>query len=217
MKRMIITPAALAVTQAATVLSCAAPQRPVHEQTADVRVEKDDLGPIEGASVLVDGHVVARTNNGHAQVRLRGAAGDRFAVTTTCPEGTRGSEDGQEVFVTPGVAPKLVFRCEQVSRSALVVVRAENGANLPVRLLGREVGRTDASGAATILVNADEGESFELVLDTTSAPKLHPQSPALTFRATERDQTFVFDQKFRKDKPLVRRAAPPPVPIHIGG
>lgn len=190
----------------ATVAACGSSKPPVHSQRAQIRVENDAQKPVEGASILVNGEAVAATQkDGKVDVQVAGVAGDRFRINLGCPEGHRAAmPDTHEIFVTPGLlgaAPELYFRCEAIARKAVIAVRAENGKNLPVRLLGREVGRTDDTGVATVVVEAQENEPFELVLDTSSAKLLHPQNPALTFRMGPKDASFVFDQKFTVEKP----------------
>jgi hypothetical protein len=194
------------VTVGSMVTACGPSKPPIHSQRADVKVENDSNKPVVGASVLINGEAVGATrDDGRAELHVRGIAGDKFRVNFTCPEGYRPQmPDTHEIFVTPGLlgaAPELHFRCEATQRKAIVAVRAENGRNLPVRILGREVGRTDDNGAATIVVEAQEGEPFELVLDTSSTRLLHPQNPALTFHMGPKDSSFVFTQKFTIEKP----------------
>ena len=59
-------------------------------------------------------------------------------------------------------------------RRVVVAVRAENGPNLPVTYLGRAVGRTDASGAAHVLLAMHPGDQFSLGLDTSGNKRIPP-------------------------------------------
>src|SRR5690606_1663539 len=133
----------------------------VFGQQAMVQHVSEEAKPIPDASVFVNGELVVKTGaEGAARVYVQGHAGDRFQLATTCPEGFRptpGSAE-QDVFVAPNIAssapPQFVFRCESTARKATITVRAENGPDLPIRYLGREVGRTDARGAATVVLEA---------------------------------------------------------------
>jgi hypothetical protein len=208
------------VLVASTIVACGSAKPPVHSQAAQIRVENDASKPVEGASVLVNGEAVGATrNDGRTEVQVRGIAGDRFRINLNCPDGYRpATPDVHEIYVTPslsGPAPELFFRCESTVRKAIIAVRAENGAGLPIRYLGREVGKTDDHGAATVIIQGTEGEPFELVIDTSKAPKLHPQNPALTYRMGPKDDSFVFDQKFIVEKPKKVVAARPFVPVKL--
>lgn len=194
----------------------------MHAQSAIVRVEDEGKQPIAGAKVLVGGVEYGHTNaRGRAGVVVKGTPGDRFPVTLACPAGRKAATPStHELSVVPtadagATRPQLVFTCASVTRRAMVAVRAENGPGLPVMHLGREVGRTDESGAATVFVDADADAGFELVLDTASAPHLHPQSPALSFRPTASNAVFVFDQKFTVDKPKIAKRRGPRVPVRL--
>jgi hypothetical protein len=200
---------------------CAAVQPRVFTQPVKVHVESGARAPISGASVFVNGELAVKTTpEGLANVSVNGVAGDKFRLSAGCPDGFRsvGPEVQQDIYVTPGIwggTPELIFRCELTRRRATVVVRAENGSNLPIRHLGREVGRTDPRGAATVYVEAEQGDSFEIVLDTSNAKNLHPQNPAITFQVKESKESFVFDQKFTVEKTIKVRAKAPAVPIRI--
>ena len=47
--------------------------------------------------------------------------------------------------------------------------------------LGREVARTDASGAAHVLLKLKSDEAFDLVLGTEGNDRLRPQNPSASF------------------------------------
>jgi len=213
--------AVIASSLATALVACASVKPPVYAQRAEVTVQSRDTGrPVEGASVRVNGQPAAATSaDGRADVSVSGRAGDKFNVDLSCPEGYRPpTPDSQDVFVTPtlrGPPPQLVFHCESATRKAVIDVRAENGPGLPVRYLGREIGRTDAQGAARVSVDTAPGDSFELVLDTTGAKTLHPQSPSLSFRVDSTATNFTFAQKFTVEKPKPKARFKPNVPQNI--
>jgi hypothetical protein len=90
----------------------------------------------------------------------------------------------------------------------VVAVRAQNGLNLPLRYLGREIARTDESGVCHALLQLPPSESVTLTLDTSGADKLRPKSPEFKFTVPPHDEVVVFDQSFAREvepKPAVRR------------
>lgn len=195
------------------LLGCGSAKPPVHAQRANVTVHSEETrGPVEGASIRVNGQAVGATSaEGLVELNVSGIAGDKFHVELACPEGYRPpTPDSQDVFVTPtlnGPPPRIVFHCESATRKAIVNVRAEKGPNLPVRYLGREIGRTDANGSARVTIDTAPGDTFELVLDTAGSKTLHPQSPALSFRVDNKASVFTFAQKFTTEKPKVKAKA----------
>jgi hypothetical protein len=214
-----------ALVLAATSLAACAPAVPaVHAQDAVIRVESDPGSPVAGAKVTFDGRTLAETSReGSARLHMTGLDGDVFHVTVACPEGYEpASALAFDVLVRRGLdagrTPEFVGRCARAERRAIVVVRATNGPNLPVVYLGREVARTDASGAATVGIDVHPGDDVELTLDTRGAKKLHPQNPALSFKAPERDDLVMLDQKFTVEKTVVRVVhRRPSIPQALGG
>ena len=81
-------------------------------------------------------------------------------------------------------------------------MRAENGPNLPVVYLGKEVARTDAAGAAHVLLSLKPGDQFEISLNTSErgSERLRPQNPAVAFVVKGRDDIMTFDQHFAIEK-----------------
>jgi hypothetical protein len=96
---------------------------------------------------------------------------------------------------------------------AAVIIRAGGQAGLPVKLLGREVTKTDSMGIAHTLLSLPPGATFRLTLDTSSDPSLRPKSPTVTFVVPDKDDTLLFDQPFERiAPPPKRRRRPPPPP-----
>jgi len=205
----------LAVAALALAGGCAPPTPRIFTQDALVRVESDGA-PIAGAAVSSGGKVLSKTaKDGRVQLRMSGHDGDVFHLDVACPPGFHPS--GTHEFdllvrrAEDGRSPEVTIRCARSRRTALVAVRANNGPSLPIMHLGREIGRTDASGAATLVMEITPGEDVELVLDTRSSKKIHPQNPVLSFRGHESDDVVVVDQTFTVDKPPAVLVARGPV------
>lgn len=178
-----------------------------------VRVEADPGRPLAGANLVREGRSLAQTDaRGMAQLHLAGAPGDLVQVQVDCPSGHRSPDKLLAITLKPllerGRKPEYRVACPPLLRSVVVAVRAQNGANLPVKYLGKEIARTDGAGACHALLKVAPGETVTLTLDTSAAEhaQLMPQNPELKLTVPERDEVVVFDQTFSRplDKPRRR-------------
>jgi hypothetical protein len=214
----IIAAAAVAVASA----GCGAPETEDPTKLAfavDVNVTSDPGVGTPGAELVAGGQKLATTGaDGRAHVSLRGTEGDAVEIAVKCPSGFQSPSDPIGLSLrrlsAGSRAPSFVARCAPLSRTVVVGIRAENGPNVPVTYLGKEVGRTDAWGAAHVVLSVKANEQVALVLDTKSgrdkAPKLHPESPSLTFVAKDKDDFVSLDQKFEVEKAAPTRPRAPP-------
>jgi hypothetical protein len=170
-----------------------------------------------GAELVAGGHGLAKTDpDGRAQVALRGSEGDTVEVTVKCPAGFRSPPEPIAISLrrlsAGSRAPTFVAHCAPLTRTVVVGIRTENGPNLPVTYLGTEVARTDAWGAAHVVLTVKPNEQVTLALDTKSdadkRPKLRPESPTLTFVAKDKDDFVTLEQKFEVERSVVRVRAP---------
>lgn len=186
--------------------ACTVAPPPTYE--VSVRVESDPGVPLAGASVESAGKALASTDpQGLAKLALRGARGERVALTVRCPEGHRQPRELVSVILraaepnTP--PPEYAVRCPPAMRSLVISVRAKNAVGVPVKRLGKELARTDEQGAAHVLLKVEPGEDLTLSLDT-SAPEhqaLKPRSPTLKLTMPDHDDVTLFDQPFTVDRP----------------
>ena len=209
--------------------ACGAPEAEDPTKLAfavDVNVTSDPGVGTPGAELVAAGQKLATTGaDGHAHISLRGAEGDAVEIAVKCPSGFQSPSDPIGVSLrrlsAGSRAPSFVARCAPLTRTVVVGIRAENGPNVPVTYLGKEIGRTDAWGAAHVVLSVKANEQIALVLDTKSggdkAPKLHPESPSLTFVAKDKDDFVTLEQKFEIEKaaPARPRAAPRGGPTRI--
>ncbi len=181
----------------------------------DVSVTSDPGQTIAGASLSRQSQPLASTDaHGFARVVLHGREGDRAEILVTCPPGFQSPPDpivmSLRGLASGSRAPSFAARCAPLTRTVVVGIRTENGTHLPVIYLGKEVGRTDAWGAAHFLLTVKAGEAVTLTVDTKSgaekAPKLRPESPTLTFVAKDKDELITLEQKFEIDKTVVKGA-----------
>lgn len=200
--------------------SCKEEPAPPFEVVIKFSSAKDK--PLKNALVLHEGKKIGVSgDDGSALLRLRGNEGETFLFSVQCPA----------EFESPKAPVTVVLRrvleaarrseyfvsCPPLTRTVVVAVRADNGPNLPVIHLGREVARTDESGAAHVMMQLRPNESFELRLDTNdkSAERLRPQNPVATFVVKQQDDIFAFDQKFTLEKKKVRYYGGPTGPTKL--
>jgi hypothetical protein len=216
---------AVAASLVLVLYGCATAPRAEVESVL-VRVEAAPNVPVSGAEVRIPGRPGARTDTqGLARVDLEGRQGDAFSVDVVCPDGFLSPKPIDVSLVAlaeQAKVPEYRARCVSLTRSVVIAVRAEKGPNLPVMVLGREVARTDASGAATVHLDVRPHEPTTVSISTREARALLPQNPSMSFVATDNDDFLLFDVDFTtpaKDKPKpvanrARKAAPSgPTPL----
>jgi hypothetical protein len=188
-----------------------------------VHVSGDPGRPLKDAALLYNGQKVAATgDDGIGKLKLTGKDGEGFDITVTCPEGFQSPSKPISVILRrladPSKVPEYEVACPPTARTVVVAVRAEGGVNLPVMYLGREVGRTDGSGSAHVLLKLKPDEPFDLVLGTTEKgnERLRPQNPFASFVVKDHDDVFVFDQKFEQEKKKVVGVGRRKGPVKIG-
>ena len=210
---------ALPLLLAATGCSALEPVAPPPLEVL-VRINGDPGQPIKGAALLFNGQKVSQSgDDGVARLKLTGKDGEMFDVAVTCPEGFQSPPKPIQVVLkrlADDKKPEYDVSCPPTVRSVVVAVRADGGANLPVLYLGREVARTDGAGAAHVLLQLKPDEPFDLVLGTQDNASLRPQNPFASFVVKERDEVFVFDQRFELEKKKVARGGRRG-PVKIGG
>jgi hypothetical protein len=191
-----------------------------------------DEDTLAGVPVIADGQPVGTTDDkGELGVVMQGREGATVGVGAHCPEGHR----------QPDREPRLILRrfqglderaqqrgievtinCPPAVRTAAVVVRTGGKANLPIKVRGREVGRTDRSGIAHLAFQRAPSTSFRVEIDTTAFADLRPQNPSMLITVPDRDEIFRFDQNFREKerrRARRRRRRPTPMmgPVRLGG
>ncbi|MCL2724671.1 MAG: hypothetical protein FWD69_09570 [Polyangiaceae bacterium] len=189
-----------------------------------IKVESDPGHPVVGATVTRASNVLATTGpDGRAMITLTGAEGDTTDVMVKCPEILQSPTTPTTIRLTryadPKKMPEYAVFCPPLRRHIVVAIRAENGANLPVKYLDKIVARTDVSGAAHFLLDAMPGEKIVVTLDTSEARRLsaQQQNPSTAFFARPADEILVWEQKFVLDKvkPIGIRRGPCPVACEI--
>jgi hypothetical protein len=196
---------------AALFVSACAGKPPVSFDV-QIKVESDPGRPLAGVRLLRDGRSLAQTDErGSALLQLSGAPGEVVALSLSCPSGFRSPDAPLAVVLRPLLerrVPQYRASCAPLLRSLVVAVRAQNGPDLPLKYLGKEIARTDLTGAGHALLSLPPGETATLTLDTSGPghERLLPRSPELKLTVPERDELVVFDQTFTREVEKTVRA-----------
>jgi hypothetical protein len=183
-----------------------------------IHVDSDPGFALPGAVIVRNGKDWKTTGaDGRAMLKLPGKEGDSYDFYVRCPADYQSPSKPVTVVLRRLLSnkpPEYTASCPPNVRKVVVAVRTENGAFLPVTYLGKVVARTDASGAAHLLLAMRPGDQFELGLDTSEKgrERLRPKSPTAVFQVKPRDDIQLFEVKFAldKEKPVYR--APPQQP-----
>jgi hypothetical protein len=185
-----------------------------------VRVYGDPGEPLAGARLMHGSTLLGVSgSDGVVGVKATGKEGERILLQLLCPEGHRSPSEPLSLTLRRPAErtrrPEYNANCSPLTRRLVVAVRADKGPNLPVRYLGREVARTDASGAAHVVLDSAPLQDLELLLDTSEQPRLRPQNPTARFRVGDRDELVLLSQEFQSSTPRRNRVARPSGPVRI--
>ena len=185
-----------------------------------VVVQSDKDVPLPGAIVRRGEKEIGKTEvNGKAVLTFHGEEGDQIDVWVKCPEGFDSPSKPTTIGLRRIGDQKLAeypVMCPPAERKVIVAVRTDNAANLPVKYLGREIARTDASGATTFMLAGKPGDHMEFTLDTSDKAneRLRPQNPAMSLVVDNKDNYYQLDQPFQVQKVTivtVQRQLPRPI------
>jgi hypothetical protein len=175
-----------------------------------VRVSSEPGRTVAGARAsLKNKELGVSDSTGAVTIKVRGHEGDVLPIEVSCPAGHRPPAPVLVPLRRVGhdVTPEFAATCTPLTRSIVVAVRAERGPNLPLLYLGRELARTDSSGAAHLLLDVASEDVVELVLDTTEQPQLRPKNPVLRIQPGPGDDITALSQNFTvQPRERVKRA-----------
>jgi hypothetical protein len=184
---------------------------------ARLKVFGDPGDPLQGADVFYRQKKIGTTDAaGTVSFRLKGAEGEVYDLMVKCPTGYTSPQKPIRIVLrkSADLSKRAEYQadCPKSTRSVVVAVRADAGPNLPVLYLGREVAKTDASGAAHVLLDVPPHQTFQLQLSTDGddAKDLRPPNPTSVFEVTDQDAVFVFHQQFKLEKKRVIRGPAKP-------
>jgi hypothetical protein len=166
-----------------------------------VRVASDPGHPLPGAVVTKGGKEGPSTGtDGKVTVKIAGQEGESVDLMIKCPPDYVSPTKPITVSlrrIAGSKLPEYETSCPPAVRHLVVAVRADNGPNIPVRILDRVVGRTDVNGAFTYALPLRPGDGVELTLDTTGIDRISPKNPSAPIVMKAFDDVVTFDQKFQ--------------------
>lgn len=186
-----------------------------------VTVQADKSVPVADVSITRNSRELGKTDkDGHITLTFHGSEGDKLDVWVKCPEGYRSPDRPITVTLlrlSDGKIAEYPASCEPTERKVVVSITADNGANIPVFLLGKQIATLDESGAATILLTGHPGDHMDFRLDTGSDKfkLLLPQSPTVQLDVQGEDHIYPLDQPFKKQQ-VKTRYTPQYHPVQIG-
>jgi hypothetical protein len=169
----------------------------------------DEYGdPVSRALVLVDSvHQCETSAAGEGNVELPPLAqgtGGSVELQVKCPDGHL-HPPARRLRVAHSGLRTLEFLCVRKIHRALIAMRVPGGEGLGIRVDGEPVGTVGADGTAHLDVIRAPGSELRVSIETSSKPRLRPQSPVRSFTTGDRDALFLFDQPLSVVTPSRRR------------
>lgn len=176
--------------------------------------------PVPAATIQINGHDAGTTNaTGELRIASSSPEGSVMSLRVVCPAGYESASDSTSIALrrlatldgtssTPALRQRLI--CNATEQTSVVLVSSEP--NLPLVINGTPQAITNASGIAHVTLRGKPNTPFELKLDTTPRPDLHPQNPTRTFTLNETATIFTFQQPLKAERARIRRAAKKPEP-----
>lgn len=200
---------------AVSAASCSEPALGMQTAVLDFAVESDPGNPLAGVWIVADAQPIGRSDDaGSLQVTIARKLGTPVRIEHDCPDGYRDPirpkivrlRDYRSVGAASVPAIEIRLRCPPIDRTAVIIVRAQDGADLEVLLDNRHASRTNSEGVAHIWTTAPPGTELSVQLDTSARPRLMPRSPRRLLTMPDADEVFVISQHFeRSPRPSVRR------------
>lgn len=181
----------------------------------EIVVESDPGVRLGSVPIQVDGESLGQTSSdGVLRTPILSAPGRVHTVTHDCPAdhvSPRGSTSirvRQYASHRPGPI-QIKLECRPLVRVAAFIVRAKNGAGLPVRVNGELVATTNRFGVAHFSESGPAGTEYLVEVDASGQPGLRPRSAMKLVTAPDSDELFILAPTFqlpdRAKKPRLRR------------
>ena len=194
-----------------------APRGPTSEPFRVTFRAQSDGEPLPGVMITVDHQLYGETNDqGILRADIVGVDGQAVFVDAQPPTQFRPPERTPVLHLRAFEATtptqerngiEILLDCPPRHRKAVVIVRANGLARLPVLYRGEPIARTDRSGVAHVFLRLGPTDRFQLQLDTSDRERIRPRSPrSPVFELADEDRYFVFDA------PVEEEPLPPPPP-----
>lgn len=173
--------------------------------------ESDEGVPLEGVMVKANGNEVGLSDqDGLVQTTLRGPEGVGVEITYECPAGhvqpeapsTLRLHTFRQVSETSRLGLTMKVSCPPAERTVAFVVNTNGHADLPIKLDGEEIGRTNEAGAAHIVrMMSNQPRSLRVQIDTSGVERMRPVSPSRSFRYEGQDTVIAVNESFEVEAP----------------
>lgn len=177
----------------------------------EIVVEADPGAPLSAVPIRVDEERLGNTNaDGTLRVPIIGEPGRVLRIAHDCPSGHRAPRKWASIrmrrYHSDRPAPiQVKLQCRPLTRIAAFVVRAKNGANLPIRVNDEVVATTNSSGVAHFTKSSLPGTEYLVELDASGDPTLLPRSAVTQVRLPDANELFVIAPSFQSVDPARKR------------
>jgi hypothetical protein len=178
-----------------------------------------DGHPLPGAVILKAGKEGPATGpDGRVVVKIPGQEGEVVDLMVRCPADYVSPKTPIPAGlrrIANGKLPEYEASCPPAVRHLVIAIRADQGPNLPVKILDHVVGKTDVNGAFTYALPLRPGDGVDLTLDTDGIDRITPKNPSAQIVMSQFDDVVTVNQKFEWAPPKVVVVHGPPRPTAI--
>jgi hypothetical protein len=174
----------------------------------EIAAQGDPGAPLVAVPIRIDGESVGVTGaDGTLRLPVVGEPGHVLRIAHDCPAGHRAPRKAELLRIRrydrDRTAPiQINLECRPLTRIAAFVVRAKNGAHLPVRVNDELVATTNSFGVAHFSTRGRPGSEYLVELDASGDPTLLPHSVVTQFRLPDANELFVVTPSFQAADPL---------------
>ena len=190
--------------------ACGETASPMHVQL-NVKIRDDNSEPVPGVKVLVNNKSIGQSDaKGQVSTALQGKEGRSVSIEIKCPPGFKALLDSKQTIAIrylrslrepDQIAPMdKDFICAHTIHEHVLIVRTDNRKDIPIKLMGKAVAKTNDNGVAIWRIEGAPGEEILVTLDTSQQPQLRPASPYRRMLLPSKSRFMVFDQKFEEKK-----------------
>jgi hypothetical protein len=195
----------------ALLLACQNDTAAVISVSLQITVQADPGFGLPGVPVRIDGELLGRTDaSGALRRSVHGAPGRLVTIVPECPRGHRQPEEPSRIrlrrYGSSGELPiEVDLQCRPLVRVAIFVVRAANGANIPIVVNGEHVATTNSAGVAHFSRWGAPGTEYLVQLDASGNRSLLPQSASALVELPDFDELFIVERTFQSAQSKGRR------------
>jgi hypothetical protein len=187
----------------------------------ELHARSDDGEALRGVTVRRGSLSLGSTDeSGRLVTQLRGSEGQVVSLSVECPAAYQPLTAALSARLSSArgvgkstVQPsRLSTVCQRLHRKVVLVVHAQDGAGLPVKVNGEVIGTTDLDGNAHMLLTAARDvRTLDVELDARSRKDLVGQNSRRLLELGQGDTVLLVEHAFRRAR-VTQRAAPATAP-----